>query len=114
MKTNVAITSIDTFHGHVQSIKAEQQRKILRVMRQGRNYTGQELCRLTGYTPNVISARLFELREELKVVERNDKKVICRYSRRSVFSHRIAEKQHPTNADSAAGTQGQFVPRQGA
>lgn len=114
MKTNAAITSINAFHGHVQSIKAEQQRKILRAMRSGRNYTGQQLCRLTGLTPNVISARLFELREELKVIERSAEKTVCRYSRQSVFTHRIADKQHPIHADSAAGLQGKSDLRQEA
>jgi hypothetical protein len=87
MKTNVQITSIMSFYGKVQAIKNEQHRKILKAMKPGRNYTGQELCRLTGYTPNVISARLFELREELKVVERSEDKRICRYSKCLVFTH---------------------------
>lgn len=102
MKTNVAITSINTFYGVVQSIKAEQHKKILGVMRPGRNYTGQQLSRLTGYTPNVISARLFELREKLKVVERSDERIVCRYSRQSVFTHRIAGKQQSTSSKNAA------------
>lgn len=109
MKTNVAITSINSFHGVVQSIRAAQHRKILRVMRRGRTYTGQQLCRLTGLTPNVISARLFELREQIGVLERDEKKKVCPYSHQEVFAHRKTGKYRSTNTKNAAGMEGQFA-----
>lgn len=87
MKINQHSTAIDIYHGAVQNFKASQQEKILRVMRKGRTYTGQQLAHLTGYTPNVISARLFELREETKQIKRLKKKKVCPYSRLSVSAH---------------------------
>jgi hypothetical protein len=88
MKTNVQLTSIYSFYGNVQLIRSIQHKKILKAMRRGRDYTGQQLCRLTGYTPNVISARLFELREKRKVIERSEEMVVCPISRVKVFTHR--------------------------
>lgn len=97
MKINQHSAAIDHFNGAVQHFKATQQAKILRVMRKGRTYTGQQLSHLTGYTPNVISARLFELREETKQVKRLKDKKVCPYSRIAVSAHkktaRKAKKQ---------------------
>jgi hypothetical protein len=87
MKINQHSSAIEIYHGPVQGFKASQQERILRVMRKGRTYTGQQLAHLTGYTPNVISARLFELREETKQVKRLKKKKVCPYSRLSVTAH---------------------------
>lgn len=93
MKTNAAITSIDCFHGRVQDIKEKQHALILSVMDDGKDYTGQQLSHLTGYPPNIISARLFELREEEKKVTRSKNRVRCPFSRVSVFTHRKAAIQ---------------------
>jgi DNA-binding HxlR family transcriptional regulator len=89
MKINQHKSAIDHFNGAVQSFKASQQDRILRVMRKGRTYTGQQLAHLTGYTPNVISARLFELREERRIKRLTQRKV-CPYSRIAVTAHKKA------------------------
>jgi hypothetical protein len=87
MKINQHSAAIAHYNGAVQGFKASQQERILRVMRKDRTYTGQQLAHLTGYTPNVISARLFELREETKQVKRLKKKKLCPYSRIEVSAH---------------------------
>lgn len=88
MKTNQSITAVECFHGRVQQDKTGQHASILKVMRLGQDYTGQQLAHLTGLTPNVISARLYELREELRWVERRDYRVVCPITNVSVFVHR--------------------------
>lgn len=93
MKTNVQQSSIDCFYGRVQSDKGKQQVRILSAMAPGRDYTGRELGALTGLTPNVISARLFELREEFKLVQRLPKRRVCSVSNVNVFAHKLAPEQ---------------------
>ncbi|MBF8177829.1 hypothetical protein [Herminiimonas contaminans] len=87
MKTQVAQSSIDCFHGRVQNDRARQQALILSVMEPGRAYTGQQLAKLTGLTPNVISGRVFELREETKQLVRLLDRQVCPISHVSVFVH---------------------------
>jgi hypothetical protein len=87
MKINQHSSAIEIYHGPVQGFKASQHKRILRAMRKGRAYTGQQLAHLTGYTPNVISARLFELREQTKQVKRLDEKKVCPISRMAVSAH---------------------------
>lgn len=87
MKINQHASAIAAYHGAVQGFKAHQHKRILRAMRKGRTYTGQQLAHLTGYTPNVISARLFELREKTHQVKRLDEKKFCYYSRMVVSAH---------------------------
>ena len=93
MKTHVAQSSIDCFHGRVQTDRAHQQALILSVMAPGCAYTGQQLSKLTGLTPNIISARLFELREDTKQVVRLDERQVCPISHVSVFVHRKVAAQ---------------------
>lgn len=88
MKTRVAQSSIECFHGRVVTDRAHQQALILSVMAPGCDYTGQQLSKLTKLTPNVISARLFELREETKQVIRLEDRQVCPISHVSVFVHR--------------------------
>lgn len=87
MKIAQAQTAIDCFHGLVQSTKAGQHALIMSVMKPKLSYTGQELSHLTGLSPNVISARLFELREELKWVIRLDERKVCPHSNVLVHVH---------------------------
>jgi len=87
MKINQHSSAINIYHGAVQGFKASQQARILSVMRKDRTYTGQQLAHLTGYTPNVISARMFELREETKQVKRLKQKKLCPYSHLTVTAH---------------------------
>lgn len=86
MKINQTSTAIDQFHGPVNSFKSSQHELILSVMKAGTHYSGQTLCKLTGLTPNVISARLFELREA-ELVSRSCQRVTCPISGASVFAH---------------------------
>jgi hypothetical protein len=88
MKTNVQPPSIDCFHGRVQADKEKQHAAILKAMTPGVSYTGQELSHATGLPPNIISARLFELREELKLVVRPMfSRKVCPFSNVSVHVH---------------------------
>jgi len=87
MKTNVDIASVECFHGRVQQDKAGQHARILGVMKAGVFYTGQELSHLTGLSPNVISARLFELREESLLNRPDDVRKVCPHSNVSVNVH---------------------------
>lgn len=92
MRTNVAISSIEHYHGRLKLDKGAQQLLVLSVMRLGRCYTGQELARATGLVPGTISARLFELRESGEVVRETERQV-CPISHVSVFVHRKLPKQ---------------------
>ena len=87
MKTHVAQSSIECFHGRVQNDKARQQALILSVMAPGQTYTGQQLAKLTSLTPNVISARLFELRESPAKIVRLADRQVCPISHVSVYVH---------------------------
>lgn len=87
MKINQAPAARDCFNGKVQHFKAHQHARILSVMRKGRTYTGQQLAHLTGYTPNVISARLYEMRESKLVKRPESKRKVCPYSRMAVHFH---------------------------
>jgi DNA-binding HxlR family transcriptional regulator len=87
MKINQQKSAIEAFNGAVQGFKNKQQRKILSAMRRGRTYTGQQLAHLTNLTPNVISARLFELRESKLVKRPENKRKVCPYSRLAVHYH---------------------------
>jgi hypothetical protein len=92
MKTAVVQSSIDCFRGRVQNDKAGLHALILSVMAPGRDYTGQELAKLTGLVPGTISARLVEMREEKSVVRLAERRV-CPHSHVSVFVHRKAGRQ---------------------
>ncbi|NKI68925.1 hypothetical protein GN109_05785 [Collimonas pratensis] len=92
MLTNVAASSIECFHGRVQSRKGNQYLRILHAMELGRSYTGQQLCAMTGLTPNAISGRLFELRESGEVVREAERQV-CPISHVLVYTHKKLPKQ---------------------
>lgn len=88
MKTTVASTSIDAFYGVVQDRKQRQYDMILSAMEIGRDYSYNELFDLTGILPSTLSARLNELREKLKVVERGPRRP-CSKTGVAVLPHRI-------------------------
>jgi len=87
MKIKQTSTARDCFNGPVQSFKADQHSRILSVMRKDRTYTGQQLAHLTNLTPNVISARLFEMREAKLVKRPANKRKVCPYSKMAVHFH---------------------------
>ncbi len=65
MRTQVASTSIATYH----SIKRDgtvsvRQAQILAAVKPGRDYTLQELVKLTGLPVNVVSGRCNEMRKD--------------------------------------------------
>lgn len=63
MKTNVTDTSIKAFHQiKYEGVIGKQQLQILSAMARGRNYSLQELCRLTDLPVNAVSARVNELK----------------------------------------------------
>ena len=66
MKTNVASTSIDCYH----SLKdtgalTARQTQIMGHIQHGRDYTLQELSKLSGLGVNTVSGRCCELRKKL-------------------------------------------------
>ena len=68
MKTNVAHTSIDTYH----ALKAEgrlstRQAQVLAAIEPNKDYSLQELVALTGLPVNVISGRCHELRNQKRL-----------------------------------------------
>lgn len=92
MKTNVAQTSIDAFYGVVQTDKQRQHAKLLAIFADGNDYSFRELSERTGMFPSTISARVNELRDDLKLVERAPRRQ-CQISRIAVIPHRLKAKQ---------------------
>lgn len=63
MKTAVSDTSIATYHAlRRDGTLSERKAQIMAVIAAGRDYTLQELVRLTGLPVNVISGRVNELK----------------------------------------------------
>ncbi len=63
MKTNAQDTSIDCYHAiHGEGMLSRQQSQIMGCIYAGRDYSLQELVKLTGMPVNVISGRCNELR----------------------------------------------------
>lgn len=92
MKTQVQDTSIDCYHdlqreGHL----SHQQMLILDVIQEGRDYTLQELVRLTGLGINAVSGRCNELRK-LELLSLADRRK-CSISTRTVWPVRLPTKQ---------------------
>lgn len=87
MKIRQTDTAIACFHGRVQLDKAGQHAAILKAMVPGVSYTGQELSHATGLSPNIISARMFELRESGAVVRPMFSRKVCPFSGVSVRVH---------------------------
>jgi hypothetical protein len=88
MRAHVADTSIDAYYGIVQDKKQRQYDLILSAMDLNRDYSYNELFDLTGILPSTLSARLNELREKLKVVERGPRRP-CSKTGVAVLPHRI-------------------------
>jgi hypothetical protein len=87
MKIKQADTAIACFNGRVQLDKAGQHAAILKAMVPGVSYTGQELSHATGLSPNIISARLFELRDAKSVIRPMFTRKVCPFSGVSVHVH---------------------------
>jgi hypothetical protein len=83
MRTQVAQTSIRTFHAITQDgTVSARQAQILAVMEHGQDYSLQELVALTGLPVNVVSGRAHELRK-LERLELADKRT-CTVTGRTV------------------------------
>ena len=64
MKTAVASTSIQCYHAiRGEGRVSNQQAVILSAIREGRDYSLQELVRITGLQINTVSGRVNELKE---------------------------------------------------
>lgn len=101
MKTAVAETSIDAFYGIVQDKKQRQYQKILAAMADGRDYSFSELFDLTGILPSTLSARINELRDKLKVVERGPRRP-CRKTGIAILPHRLRIETSATNTNNTS------------
>jgi hypothetical protein len=83
MRTQVAQTSIRTFHAITQDgTVSARQAQILAAMAHGFDYSLQELVALTGLPVNVVSGRAHELRK-LERLELADKRT-CTVTGRTV------------------------------
>ncbi len=92
MKTNVTDTSIQAY----KELKEEgglnkQYGKILDVMSRGRDYSLQELVKLTGLQINVISARVFEMKEKRTLVVAQKRR--CSISKRLINALKLPSRQ---------------------
>lgn len=64
MRTDVSFTSIDAYRSMERSgALTRQQTAIVSVMARGRDYSLQELSAATGLPINVVSGRVFELKD---------------------------------------------------
>lgn len=63
MKTNVAASSISTYHDITPLITGECYRKILQAMSPGLTYTRKQIARLTGLETSCVAGRVNELLE---------------------------------------------------
>ena len=69
MKTNVARTSIDCYHAiHKEGQLTRLQLKIMAAMEPWRDFSLQELVKLTGLPINTVSGRCNELRTAKRLV----------------------------------------------
>lgn len=84
--SNIAATSILAFH--TLTAKQRQFDMILSAMELTKDYSFRELTELTGVLPSTISARVNEMRDDFKVIERSDKRK-CSVTGRLVVPHRI-------------------------
>ena len=93
---SVAQTSIDCYHdlereGHI----SKQQKVILDVISPYRDYSLQELVRLTKLQINVISGRVFELKE-LGLLQHGATRK-CSITGRTIHSLILPKTQHELN-----------------
>lgn len=99
----VATTSIEAYHGIVQDKKQRQYAKILGVLRDGKDYSFTEIFELTGILPSTASARMNELRDKLKLVERAPRRA-CKVTSVCVIPHRLTAETLASirNSDASA------------
>lgn len=90
MKIAQAQTAIEAFHGVVQTKRQRQYDMILSAMESGKDYSFVELFDLTGILPSTCSARISELRDDLKVVERAPRRP-CTKTGIAIRPHRVRE-----------------------
>lgn len=92
MKTQVSDTSIATYH----DIKADgtvnkRQSQVLAVMKEGRDYSLQELVMLSGLPINVVSGRVNELKNADHLENGETRR--CSITRRTVHPVRLVTRQ---------------------
>ena len=88
MKTMVADTSVETYHAlQREGGLSRQQGQVMAVIRAGRDYSLQELVKLTGLPVNVISGRCNELRAAKRLEHGPTRK--CSLTGRSVHPVRL-------------------------
>lgn len=82
-KTNVADTSIKCYHELRKEGKINQQQEhILNAMKRNKDYSLQELCKLTGLAINSVSARVNELKEKAIIISLYKRK--CSVTNRTI------------------------------
>lgn len=93
----VASTSIETYHAIKEDgILTRQQKVIVDLLKPGRDYSLQEVCQVTGFPVNVVSARCHALRE-LGVLELGPTRP-CTLTQRSIHPVRLARGGEPQGA----------------
>ena len=61
MKTNVADTSIEAYHGHTVGDLTEGQRRVMAVIKEGRDYSRAEIAKASGLPLQSVCGRVNEL-----------------------------------------------------
>ena len=90
MKTQVSDTSIECYHAiRGEGKLGKQQAVIIETVRKGRDYSLQELVKLTGLPINAVSGRVNELKESSRLEVAEKRK--CSVTDRTVRPVRLPE-----------------------
>lgn len=90
MKTSVQETSIECYHAiRDEGRLSKQQSAVMEVIRKGRDYSLQEISRLTGLAINAVSGRVNELKESGVLEQAETRK--CSVTGRTVRPVRLPE-----------------------
>ena len=74
MKTNVRNTSLTAYNELKQGKLSTQQQTILNHLQHGKNYSLQEIVKITGYAINAVSGRVNNLKKLNLLVESIEKR----------------------------------------
>lgn len=90
MRTNVSDTSIECYHAiRGEGKLGKQQSEVLEAIRKGRDYSLQEISKLTGLAINAVSGRVNELKESGALEQAETRK--CSITGRTVRPVRLPE-----------------------
>ncbi len=90
MKTNVAQTSIECFHNHVQQFAESQNERVMAVVKAGHDYS---LCELMALTTGIDKSSMARVVNKLRTQQRlmPSKRRFCTISGKSIMPSKIFE-----------------------